>query len=148
MSEANLVGVKPALASVVRLAITLTEQDFGVFEGLRSAERQRKLFDSGASRTLNSYHLTGEAVDLVPYVDGRLQWQMPLCNKIAVAMRDAGERLGVKLVWGRIWDRSLGDLVPGRLEAARAAYVERYQRLNGPERYPLDDGPHFQLVRT
>jgi peptidoglycan LD-endopeptidase CwlK len=146
-SEENLAGVDERLVACVRYAIACTEQDFGVFEGLRSVERQKKLVLSGASRTMKSYHLTGEAVDLVPYVDGRLQWQMPLCNRIAAAMREASVKLDVPLVWGRVWDRRLGQLDPDKLEPAHAAYVERYQRANGVARFPLDDGPHFQLVR-
>jgi peptidoglycan L-alanyl-D-glutamate endopeptidase CwlK len=143
----NLQGVHPQIVAVVNLAITLSKQDFSVFEGMRSLERQRKLLASGASRTLDSYHLTGDAVDLVPYVDGRVQWQMPLCNEVARAVREAAVTLGVPMTWGRVWDRRLGDLHPENLEAARAAYVARYQRINGPERFPLDDGPHFQRVR-
>lgn len=146
-SEEALAGVNTRLVACVRYAIACTEQDFGVFEGLRSVERQKKLVASGASRTMKSLHLTGDAVDLVPYVDGRLQWQMPLCNKIAEAMREASYRLGVQLTWGRVWDRRLGQLDPDKLELAHAAYVERYQRVNGVARFPLDDGPHFQLVR-
>lgn len=146
-SEKSLEGVDKRIVDCVRYAIAHADQDFSVHEGLRTLERQKALFASGASRTLNSYHLTGEAVDLVPYVGGRLQWQMPLCNKIAVAMREASIRLGVPLVWGRVWDKRLEQLDPEKLNLARQAYVERYQRLNGAAKFPLDDGPHFQLVR-
>lgn len=142
-----LVGVNDALVAVVKMAISRTSQDFSVFEGLRTMERQKKLFASGASRTLDSYHLTGDAVDLVPYVDGRLQWQMPLCNEIARAVREASIELGVPVTWGRVWDRKLEQLNPSKLEGARAAYVARYQHINGPDRFPLDDGPHFQCMR-
>lgn len=146
-SERNLEGVHQDICRVVRLAITLSEQDFSVFEGLRTLERQKKLLASGASRTLDSYHLTGDAVDLVPYVDGRVKWQMPLCNKVARAVRQAALELGVSMTWGRVWDRRIADLDPENLEGSRAAYVARYQRLNGPRKFPLDDGPHFQRVR-
>jgi peptidoglycan L-alanyl-D-glutamate endopeptidase CwlK len=147
-SEANLVGIHPDLVRVVRLALTLSDIDFSVFEGLRTMERQRKLVATGASRRLDSYHLTGDAVDLVPWVDGDPRWEHALCNQVAVAMREAAERLEVRLVWGRVWDMELHELDENALEAERALYVRRYQRLHGREKWPLDDGPHFERVRT
>lgn len=146
-SEAALVGVKAPIVAVVRKAILITEIDFAVHEGLRSLERQRKLLASGASRTLDSYHLTGDAVDLVPYVDGQLRWEHALCNEVARAMFEASGRVGVPLVWGRVWDMALIELDADDLEGERALYVERYQRIRGKKKWPLDDGPHFQGER-
>jgi peptidoglycan L-alanyl-D-glutamate endopeptidase CwlK len=159
-SEANLVGVEPGLVLCTRRAIQITRQDFGVFEGLRLLERQRGLVACGASRTLDSYHLAdllgvGHALDNVPHVDGRLQWQMPCCNQVAIAMRKASLELRVPLTWGRVWDRLLGDLDPDNLEHERHLYVVRYQVTHPPilvngklvPQYPLDDGPHFQGLR-
>lgn len=146
-SEANLVGVHPELVQLVRIAITLTDIDFSVFEGLRTLERQKKLVATGASRTLDSYHLTGDAVDLVPYVDGQPRWEMALCNQVAQAMHEACSRLHLRLIWGRVWDMELEELDPEDLEGERAHYVRRYQRIRGDSKWPLDDGPHFQRVR-
>lgn len=146
-SEANLVGVRPTIVAVVRRAILLTEIDFAVHEGVRSIERQRKYVATGASRTMDSYHLTGDAVDLVPYVDGVLRWETALCNEVAKAMFEASGQLGVPLVWGRVWDTPLIELDPDDFDAERALYVERYQRIHGKKKLPLDDGPHFQGER-
>jgi peptidoglycan L-alanyl-D-glutamate endopeptidase CwlK len=147
-SEKNLVGVHEGLAATVRRAILISEIDFAVHEGVRTLERQKKLVATGASRTLDSYHLTGDAVDLVPYVDGHLRWEMPLCNEVARAMFEASGQTGVRLIWGRVWDTELIELFPDELDEERALYVQRYQRIHGPKRFPLDDGPHFQRVRT
>lgn len=146
-SEANLVGVKAPIVAVVRRAILITEIDFAVHEGVRQLERQRKLVASGASRTLDSYHLTGDAVDLVPYVDGVLRWEHALCNEVARAMFEASGQLGVPLIWGRVWDTALIELDPEDFDGERALYVERYQRVHGKKKWPLDDGPHFQGER-
>lgn len=151
-SEDNLVGVRGELIAVVRRALSRSTQDFGVFEGLRSFARQKELFVAGASRTLESYHLTGEAVDLVPYVGGRLQWQMPLCYRVARAMREASLALSVPLVWGGVWDKHLGALDPDKFEQEVSSYATRW-RIAHPEAFetgkgPLVDGPHFQRVRT
>lgn len=145
-SEANLLGVQPKLICAVRYAIKRTTQDFGVHEGLRSLERQKKLVASGASRTLDSYHLDGFAVDLVPYIDGRLQWQPGPCLVVAKWMLHASHDLAVRLVWGAVWDRELGSLNPDDLDGAVDQYVLRYKAAH-PGKKPLIDMPHFQLVR-
>jgi len=145
-SEANLIGVEPKLICCVRYAIKRTAQDFGVFEGLRSLERQKKLVAAGASRTLDSYHLDGHAVDLVPYVDGRLQWQAPCCIEVAKWMHAASLALSVRLVWGAVWDRELASLSATDLEDEVDGYVRRYKQAH-PGKKPLIDYPHFQLVR-
>ncbi len=147
-SEANLVGVDERIVRVVRKAILITEIDFSVHDGLRTMEEQRKLVATGASRTLDSYHLTGDAVDLVPYVGGKLRWEHALCNEVARAMFEASGQLGVRLVWGRVWDTELIELDPEDLDGERALYVQRYQRVHGPKKWPLDDGPHFQRVKS
>jgi peptidoglycan L-alanyl-D-glutamate endopeptidase CwlK len=148
LSESNLVGVHPDVVAVVRKAILISEIDFTVHDGLRTLAEQKKLVASGASRTLESYHLTGDAVDLVPFVNGKLRWEMPLCNEVARAMLEASGKLGVRLVWGRVWDSELVELDPDDFDGERALYVQRYQRINGPKKFPLDDGPHFQRVRS
>lgn len=144
-SEKNLEGVAPALVMCVRRALTLSSVDFAVFEGLRTEERQRELVASGASRTMNSYHLTGRAVDLVPYLGKRLQWQLPLCEQIAISMREAAAHFGVVLTWGAVWDRRLGRLDPTQLHAEVGRYTLRYKIDRGDDAHPLIDGPHFQL---
>jgi peptidoglycan L-alanyl-D-glutamate endopeptidase CwlK len=147
-SEANLVGVDERIVRCVRRAILITHIDFAVHEGVRTLERQKKYVATGASRTLDSYHLTGDAVDLVPYVDGVLRWEMPLCNEVARAMFEASGAEGVRLVWGRVWDTELIELDPDDFDGERALYVQRYQRIHGLKRLPLDDGPHFQRVKS
>lgn len=111
-SEARLVGVHPDLVRVVRRAIVITTVDFAVFEGVRTLERQRELYARGASRTMNSRHLTGHAVDLVAWVpDPRtgkpgLSWASEHYAAIAEAMSEAAyPPTGpyVPLEWGGSW---------------------------------------------
>lgn len=133
----KLVGVKPTLVSVVRRAIEITTQDFAVTDGVRTLETQKLLVARGASKTLNSKHLTGDAVDLVPYVDGSVRWEWPLVFHVAEAVRSAALELGVDLTWGGVWDRSL--LSYSDLRAEVEAYKARHP---GPD---FLDGPHFEL---
>ena len=99
----KLTGVHPDLVAVVERAIEITRVDFTVLEGRRSMDRQRELYESGASKTMNSRHLTGHAVDLGAYVGGSVRWDWPLYNKIADAMTVAAQELNVDLEWGGNW---------------------------------------------
>lgn len=102
-SERTLLGVHEDLVKIVRLAIKKTRVDFKVGEGVRSMKKQQKLLRSGATRTLNSRHLTGHAVDLYAMVGSEIRWDWPLYYKIAEAMKEAAAELGVPLEWGGDW---------------------------------------------
>lgn len=148
-SEKMLEGVHPGLVAVVRRAIELTDVDFAVSEGVRSLERQQKLFDQGASKTMNSKHLLQEdgfshAVDLVAILDGRPEWKMPFYYKLAKAMRNAAIELDEPLTWGCVWDRDVRDLVEGTddLDDDVDGYVARRKAAG---KKPFLDGPHFEV---
>lgn len=102
-SESRLMGVHPALQSVVRRALALSTVDFAVLEGIRTPERQAELMKAGASQTLKSRHLTGHAVDLGAIVAGEVRWDWPLYDQIAKAMKQAASELGTPLEWGGDW---------------------------------------------
>ncbi len=102
-SLAKLNGVHPDLIRVVKAAIKITEVDFTVLEGLRTLTRQKQLLAAGATRTLNSRHLTGHAVDLGALVGGVVRWDWPLYHKIAKAVKAAAGAEGVPVEWGGDW---------------------------------------------
>jgi peptidoglycan L-alanyl-D-glutamate endopeptidase CwlK len=147
-SLAELQGVHPLIVGVVRRAIQITEQDFGVHDGLRTESEQRAYVQSGVSQTMNSMHRKqadgyGHAVDLVPYINGKWRWEWPPIYHIAAAVRQACVENAVPLRWGGCW-RSILDIPPGA--AAMEAAVNRYgaqRRLAG--RKAFTDGPHFEL---
>ena len=107
-SLTNLQGVHPDLVKVVKRAIQLSSIDFTVTEGLRTKERQAQLLKAGASKTMNSRHITGHAVDLAAWVDGGVRWDRPLYAKLAKAMKAAAAELKVAIIWGGDW-RTLKD---------------------------------------
>ena len=102
-SVLRLQGVHPDLVKVVHRAIELSTVDFTVLEGLRTLERQKALVAAGASKTMNSRHLTGHAVDLGAWVDGQVRWDWPLYHQIAAAMKAAAKELAIPLEWGGDW---------------------------------------------
>ena len=99
-SRKNLEGVHTDLQRVVERAIEITDKDFTVIEGLRSKSRQRKLVNDGKSKTMNSRHLTGHAVDIAPWP---ISWDWDEFYPIADAMKEAADELGVDLEWGGDW---------------------------------------------
>jgi peptidoglycan L-alanyl-D-glutamate endopeptidase CwlK len=106
-SEKALAGVHPKLVAVVRRADELLERagdvTFTVTEGLRSKTRQKQLVAAGASRTMNSRHLTGHAVDLAAKVGGGIRWDWPLYAKLSEAMKSAAAEQGTVITWGGDW---------------------------------------------
>lgn len=112
--EQRLEGVHPKLVGVVLAAAPRMPFDLIVLEGLRTPERQKKLFDAGASRTMNSRHLTGHAVDLAPLIDAdgdgdlEVSWAWPLYHQIAPVMKQVAAELAVPIQWGGDW-RSFKD---------------------------------------
>jgi len=101
-----LSGVHPDLVAVVKLAISITEQDFTVIEGVRNINRQRELYKAGKSTTMNSRHITGHAVDMVPWP---VDWNdLKRFEVVSEAMKAAAEELDIPIVWGGDW-KSLYD---------------------------------------
>ncbi len=100
----RLNGVHADLVAVVKLAISISEVDFTVLEGLRSYDRQAELYAQGASKTMNSRHLTGHAVDLGAWVDGAISWDKKYYAMINDAMKEAAGKLNIPVEWGGDWE--------------------------------------------
>lgn len=139
----RLAPVHSDLQRVVRLAIEMSTVDFTVLEGLRSAERQKQLVASGASKTMDGRHLTGHAVDLGAWVGGSVSWEWEYYYWIAEAVRDAACELKIPVVWGGVWDKQLNTLRDTK--QAVDAYVASRRALG---RSAFIDGPHFELPRS
>lgn len=113
-SKEKLKGVHPDLVKVIEKAISISEQDFTVLEGIRTPARQRQLYAQGRTApgpvvtwTLNSRHFVqqdgcGHAVDLAPWP---IDWNtISKFDAIADAMFKAAKELGVAIRWGADWD--------------------------------------------
>jgi peptidoglycan L-alanyl-D-glutamate endopeptidase CwlK len=98
-----LQDVHPDLVRVVKRAAAMSDLDFTVLEGRRSLERQKTLVKNGASKTLNSRHLTGHAVDLAPMIGGTVSWDWPLYHRLAKIVKAAAAVEKVSVTWGGDW---------------------------------------------
>lgn len=141
----NLEGVNPKLVSVVEYAIQVTRVDFGVIEGVRTCDEQWKLVQSGASQTMNSKHLTGDAVDLAAYIGSRLSWELNLYDDIAAAMRLGAIEYSTPIRWGGAWNIPDIRYWDGTMQDAMDHYVDT-RRSQG--RRPFIDAVHFEVNKT
>ena len=102
-SLSRLEGVHPDLVRVVKKAAAMSDLDFTVLEGLRTLERQKELMKNGATKTMNSRHLTGHAVDLAPMMGGEIRWDWPLYRRLAKIVKAAAAAEKVPITWGGDW---------------------------------------------
>ena len=119
----KLEGVHNTLVGLVRGAVLRSAVPFTVIEGLRTKERQAQLVKAGASKTSNSRHLTGHAVDLWP-LDPKTMKPLPSdaafkagskeakaasaalwsgLRSISVVMKQLAKEQGILLEWGGDW---------------------------------------------
>ena len=157
-SLSRLEGVNDDLVTVVKYAIGVTKQDFSVICGLRTIDEQRALVAKGASQTMKSKHIDGNAVDLMAYCNGGGRWELNLYDEIADAMKEAAEATGVKLRWGAAW--TIDDFgawsgatmtfknnwvvnYSATAEDAMNSYVDTRRDQN---RRPFIDAPHFEVM--
>lgn len=105
----KLAGLKPELCDLVQRAAELCPFDIVVLEGMRTFARQQWLLRQGASRTLRSKHLTGDAVDLAPMLDvdddgdQDVSWHWPHYHQLAHYVKQAAAEKGVEIEWGGDW---------------------------------------------
>ncbi len=104
----RLQGVHPDLVKVMKRAIACSTIDFAVIEGMRTLATQKRYMAAGATRTMNSRHLTGHAVDIAPWIGGTVRWDWPLYHQLAKVIKKAAEEEEVPISWGGDW-RSFKD---------------------------------------
>ncbi|HYE38239.1 M15 family metallopeptidase [Methylocaldum sp.] len=127
----RLAGVNAQLVAVVIAASGKLPFPVCVVEGVRSKARQAQLYAQGRTApgrvvtwTLKSKHIDGLAVDLAPYIDGKIDWNdLKKFDAIAQAMFAAAAERGAKIRWGADWD------------------ADGKSRERGES-----DSPHFELV--
>jgi peptidoglycan L-alanyl-D-glutamate endopeptidase CwlK len=136
-SRGILATVKEPLRRVVTRAIQLTKVDFAVVQGGRTLDVQRRLYGKGRTAAQcarmgvpvayaqpheakvtwidprKGNHVVdatglGSAVDLAPYVHGKLEWddngKLGLWPQIAAAMKEAAAIEHVSIRWGGDWE--------------------------------------------
>ena len=103
-SLSNLNGVHIALQKVALKALDLTVIDFVITDGVRTPFEQELMVKQGKSTTKNSRHLTGHAIDVAAWVNGKVSWDPAYYALIAKAFKQASRELNVPIIWGGDWE--------------------------------------------
>lgn len=106
-------GVNPDLMAVVKRASEIAGVQFtiGHLGGTRDQATQDQLVAQGRSQTRNSNHLAGNAIDLIPIVDGKPNPDAKPEHyaEVSRAMKQAAGELGVDVGWGGDWKNFKDD---------------------------------------
>lgn len=98
----KLQGVHPDLAKVITEAANRTK--FRVTEGLRTRDRQKTLVAQRKSKTMNSRHLTGHAVDYVAIgEDGVATFDFLDMARVADVIKSVAHEKNIPVEWGGDW---------------------------------------------
>jgi|GEM_PF-279683 len=99
-------GVNADLIKVLKRAQQLSKVKFHIHEGLRTLERQREMVRRGWSKTMDSEHLKGRAVDVRADGDPAVgDLDRKKYEEINRAMRQASEEAGIPVEWGGDWKK-------------------------------------------
>jgi peptidoglycan L-alanyl-D-glutamate endopeptidase CwlK len=115
----NLYNVDGRLQTVAKEVMKVSLVDFAITEGMRTRERQEQLYKDGKTKTMNSKHLEGKAIDICPVINGKLDYSMEAVEDLifilglfyfkSVVLSDlyetsGGEKgLNIKLRLGAFW---------------------------------------------
>lgn len=101
--ERKLVGVDPRLVRVVRRVALLVDQPFRVTEGVRTLQRQKQLYKEKKTKTLNSKHLTGRAVDVAPLVNGVPSYDWAQYKRLVAVAKQVAKETETPMAFGYDW---------------------------------------------
>jgi len=100
-SKKNLEGVDLRLIWLFT-EIVENHHDCSILEGVRTNARQAQLVEQGKSKTMNSKHLVGKAVDVVPYP---ISWaNTKRFYYFAGIVKAVAKQMGIGIRWGGDWD--------------------------------------------
>lgn len=111
-SSEQLETTSPLIQKIITEALTHSCIDFGIpkLGGKRTVEEQKALYDAGKSKcdgkVKKSYHQSGNAVDIVAYVNGNYTYDKRYYYMLAHHILATAKRMGIHNVrWGGDWDR-------------------------------------------
>ena len=102
-SEAKLAGVNKRLADFIRQLSFRCHAEFIVTEGVRSRTRQMQLYKERKTRTMNSKHIIGRAVDIAPIIFGEVSWDWKHFTPIIECAKALSVETGLPLTFGYDW---------------------------------------------
>lgn len=118
-SRNAMTGVNPELIAIMEEVRRRSGVPFEVTEGLRDEARQRELLAEGKSQTMDSKHLTGNAVDIfIPTPGGGADWDFESYRPLGEMFKTVAQERGTpQAVWGGDW-KTLRDGVNFQLNGS------------------------------
>jgi len=97
--------------------------DIRIVEGIRTVERQKELVATGKSKTMNSKHLKGLAIDFVPMKGLDVSYNINDCVYVAGIIKGIASQMqiGCKIRLGADWD---GDNIISDEKFLDAVHIE------------------------
>ena len=129
-SLAQLDTVDPRLKALAIQVLSVSPIDFTIVQGRRTVAQSAQNIKNGTSFLSDpskSKHVTWEAIDFAPYVNGKLDWDdREKFWTIAKLFKQEAEKMGIKVRLGADWNGS-------------GSYKDEVQR-------GTFDGGHVELV--
>lgn len=109
-SLAQLDTVKPQLKELALRVIAISPIDFTIVQGIRTQAQSEANKAKGTSFLKDpskSKHITGDAFDFAPFVDGKIDWNdREKFWTIACLFKQEAEKMGIKIRLGADWNGS------------------------------------------
>lgn len=122
--------VDPRLKALAIQVLSVSPIDFTIVQGRRTVAQSAQNIKNGTSFLSDpskSKHVTGEAIDFAPYVNGKLDWDdREKFWTIAKLFKQEAEKMGIKVRLGADWN-------------GNGSYKDEVQRGSF-------DGGHIELV--
>lgn len=107
-SLAQLDTVDPRLKALAIQVLSVSPIDFTIVQGRRTVAQSAQNIKNGTSFLSDpskSKHVTGEAIDFAPYVNGKLDWDdREKFWTIAKLFKQEAEKMGIKVRLGADWN--------------------------------------------
>ena len=114
ISTLRMKGLKPQLIKLLDLMLIETTVDFGIAfnGGFRTAEQQNEIYRTKAGATTKdgfrkkSAHQSGMAVDLLPYIDGKVDISEKHYDTLRIVFEKCAKDLNLKTKPVIDWDKN------------------------------------------
>lgn len=106
ISLKRLKTTEPFVQEIMHEVLSITPYDFGIpeFGGRRTIQHQEQLVKQGKSKTMNSKHLKGEAIDICRHMGGgEYSFERKHILPIAHIVKQVAMEKGYKVKWGGDW---------------------------------------------
>lgn len=101
----RLNSVDKRLVDLAKQVAKITPICFQITEGYRDRMRQKELYNEGKSRTLNSKHIEGKAIDIVCCKEGYKEPLRDIYIVVGLFIAKAKE-LNINIRVGALWDKT------------------------------------------